>query len=341
MSKAKTIVPIFYSTDDNYVPWLCASLASLVEHTSRKNHYIIHILNNGLSKESMDNLSLYSKENVEIQFVNLSEKIKPFEESLKEVYYFKMQVYFRLFIASMFPQYDKVLYLDCDTIILSDIASLFNINLDGNILGATMDQIIAVTDLLKEYALKAVGVHYKQYFNSGVLVIDAKKFRDEHIEKQFIHLITTYNFDVIAPDQDYLNYLCRGRVKYFDKNWNKMPLNDGWSGKINLIHYNFFRKPWRDNCIKYRKYFWEYCKKTPYYDYALEYSVSITPQDKIKAKKGTVAIVLHSQDVVKNGNNFHTILDNQGVAGSNAEAQDETADCPIQGFGIEKSVSLV
>ena len=333
MTKQKQIIPIFYSTDDNYVPWLCASLSSLVEHTSKKNNYHIHILNNGLSETSIKNLSNYQRENIKIEFVNLSEKIKPFEESLKEVYYFNMQVYFRIFIASMFPQFDKVLYIDCDTIILNDIAGLYNINLEGNILGATMDQIVAVTKPFHEYVLHAVGVHYKNYFNSGVLVIDAEKFRSEKIEEKFIHLITTYNFEVVAPDQDYLNFLCRGRVKYFDKSWNKMPLNDGSNDKANLIHYNFFRKPWKDSCVKYRKYFWHYCKKTPYYDYALNFYNSITPEDRIKAKNGTIAIVLHTVDIVKSGaTTFYKVFDEPKEAPSTPATEEEAF--PVLNMGM-------
>ena len=334
MQTNKKIIPVFFSTDDKYVPWLSACLASLTEHTSHKNHYIIHILNNGLSEDSVKNLSTFAKPNVEIQFVNLSDKIKPFKESLKEVYYFDIQVYFRIFIASMFPQYDKVLYIDCDTIILSDIAGLYNINLEGNILGATMDQIVAVTKPFHEYVLHAVGVHHKNYFNSGVLVIDAKKFRDEKIEERFLHLITTYNFEVVAPDQDYLNFLCRGRVKYFDKNWNKMPLNDGWRGKINLIHYNFFRKPWKDSCVKYRKYFWDYCRKTPYYEYALNFYNSITPEDKINGKKGSIAIVIHSQEITKNGTTFYRVFDEPKLSSSHCGSADESESPAFSAFNM-------
>ena len=44
--------------------------------------------------------------------------------------------------------------------------------------------------------------------------------------------------EVIAPDQDYLNVLCKDKIKYLDKSWDLMPVGDDYVGEVNLIHYN-------------------------------------------------------------------------------------------------------
>jgi len=71
------------------------------------------------------------------------------------------------------------------------------------------------------YATNAVGVPAHEYFNSGVLVMNLKKFREDDIEKKFLHLLETYNFDSVCPDQDYLNVLCRNDKVLLPIGWNK------------------------------------------------------------------------------------------------------------------------
>ena len=309
MTTKQNIIPIFYSTDDNYAPWLAASLKSLVDNTSKQNKYIVHILNRGLKKESIDNLSSLVSNNIKIKFVDVSEKIKPFLANLAPVYYFSVQMYFRIFIASMFPEFDKVVYLDCDTIVLSDIAELFNTDLKGNILGAAVDQIVSRTKPFHNYVRYAGCVEHTRYFNSGVLVIDAKQFREEEIEKKFLDILVKHNFDLVAPDQDYLNFLCKDKVFYLSNFWNKMPINDGQTGTIHLVHYNFFRKPWKDSYVKYRKFFWDYIKKTPYYEYAVEYSKGFTILDRQNVRKALKQIVAHANEIVASKHNFYQVFE--------------------------------
>ena len=309
MSTKQNIVPIFYSTDDNYAPWLAASLKSLVDNSSPNNKYVVHILNRGLKNENIEKLTSLVNNNVSIKFVDVTEKIKPFLANLAPAYYFSVQMYFRIFIASMFPEFDKVIYIDCDTIVLSDIAQLYATDLQNNILGAAVDQIVSCTKPFHNYVRYAGCVDHTKYFNSGVLVINAKKFREEEIEKKFLDILVKYNFDLIAPDQDYLNFLCKDKVFYLDNSWNKMPLNNGHTEQIHLIHYNFFKKPWKDAYVKYRKFFWDYIKKTPYYDYALEYSRGFTILDRQNVNKALKQIVAHANEVVASKNNFYQVFE--------------------------------
>ena len=145
-----------------------------------------------------------------------------------------------------------------------------------------------------------VGAPEGEYFNSGVLVINCEKFREEKIEEKLLSLIEEYNFKTVAPDQDYLNFLCRGKVKYLDHGWNKQPNQncDFPLENIRLIHYNMFNKPWHYFDVKYEEYFWEEAKKTPFYDALLQERASYTDKerdiDMLGAKKlidGTVEIM--------------------------------------------------
>ena len=93
------------------------------------------------------------------------------------------------------------------------------------------------------------------------------EFRKFDFQDKFLYLLETIKFTV-AQDQDYLNRLCKGKVKIIDKAWDKMPIaNDDFDDKdLKIIHYNLADKPWHYDNIRYKDYFWKYAKKTEYYN---------------------------------------------------------------------------
>ena len=90
--------------------------------------------------------------------------------------------------------------------------------------------------------------------------------RDERLEEKFVHLLKTYNFDTVAPDQDYLNLICRGRVLYLESGWNKHPIaeNELKRSELHLMHYNMFNKPWHYYGVQNEDLFWESARHTPF-----------------------------------------------------------------------------
>ena len=56
--KQSNIVPIFFATDDNYVPFLAVSIKSLLDNASKDYFYNIHILTDGINEENRKNLTV-------------------------------------------------------------------------------------------------------------------------------------------------------------------------------------------------------------------------------------------------------------------------------------------
>ncbi len=261
-----SVIPIFFSSDNNYLPFLAVSIRSLIENASPDYRYRIHILNNGLDARRLAPILAMQRENVEIRPVDVSASIEPIAERLNLRDYYTASIYFRLFIASMFPQYHKAIYLDADIAINGDVSGLYNIPLGQRIVGAVPDDIVASHRDFRRYAEEGLGIPYRRYFNSGVLLMNLDQFRMQQIERKFVYLLNTYHFDTVCPDQDYLNVLCRDRVLYLDKGWNKMSIDGRYDGVPNLVHYNMFYKPWQYKHIVYQEYFWKYAAMTPFYD---------------------------------------------------------------------------
>lgn len=278
------VIPIFFAVDDVYTPFLAVTLQSLIDNSSKNYYYSIKVLYTNMTEENKQKIVKYEKENVKIEFVDLNYYISEIQDKLYTRDYYTNTTYFRLFIPNLYPQYNKAIYLDSDIIILGDIAELYNIEMENNLIAAAPDDVIQNTKIFQDYAEKVVGVaDYKNYFNAGVIVMNLDEFRKFKFQDKFLYLLGTMKF-TIAQDQDYLNRLCKGRVKLISPAWDRMPMptDKVKEEEIKLIHYNLAYKPWHFDNIMYKDYFWEYAKKTEFYDKIIEIKNSYTEEDRFQ-----------------------------------------------------------
>ena len=82
MKKEKKVIPIFFATDDKYIPFLAVALQSLIENSSDTNNYVIKILYTNIEENNMNNILKYERENVSIEFVDLNYYINKVKDKL-------------------------------------------------------------------------------------------------------------------------------------------------------------------------------------------------------------------------------------------------------------------
>ena len=278
------VIPIFFAIDDGYMPFLAVALESLIENSSKKYYYSIKILYTNISEENKKKINKYKRENVNIEFVDLNYYIEKLKDKLYTRDYYTNTTYFRLFIANLYPQYNKAIYLDSDIVVLGDIAELYNQDIGDNLIAAAPDDVIQTIKVFQEYAEKVVGVaDYRNYFNAGILLMNLDEFRKYNFQNKFLYLLETIKFTV-AQDQDYLNRLCKGKVKIIDKAWDTMPVGTGTLEEkdLKIIHYNLADKPWHYDNIKYKEYFWKYAKKTEYYNEICKIKENYSEEERFK-----------------------------------------------------------
>ncbi len=265
----KTEIPVFFTIDDSYAPYLGVAIASMKENVSHKYDYEIIIVEQDLSEESRKKLWTLEEPGFSIRFVRMDStpgEITDREENRLRCDYFTLTIYYRLFIADMFPEYDKAIYIDSDVVIPGDISELYQIDLGECLIGACPDHSISDVPELVRYTGEAVGMKKGKYINSGVLLLNLKKMREVSLGSHFLGLLSRYHFDCIAPDQDYLNAMCKGKILYLDKKWDAMPVKGREPLKDpQIIHFNLFEKPWRYSGVAYEDIFWHYAKKTDFY----------------------------------------------------------------------------
>lgn len=300
----KGTIPLFFATDDNYLPFLAVTLQSLWENSSHDYDYKIYVLHSGVRKEFEEKIMHFSKDGFIISFVDVTEPLKKISSLLHLRDYYTNTTYFRVFIAEMFPEYDKALYLDCDTVILGDISALYGYDLGDNLIAGAPCEGVNSYEVYREYVRTVDGLDPDYFFNAGVILMNLKAFREENFYGQFAELLGMYKFTLIQ-DEDYLNVLCQDRVLRLPRAWNKTPVGKDLLPReeLRIVHYLMTWKPWRYDDIPYGEYFWEYAKQTEFYEYMKEI-FDTTPhdfEDKDKLQESNLQALARSEIAREDG----------------------------------------
>ncbi len=300
-------IPIFFTVDDNYAPFLAAALNSAVKNSSDNRKYRAIVLYQELSRENIEKLSKLAKDNFSVEFYAMKNSFDAITDRMSNRLrcdYFTLTIYFRLFIPLMFPQFDKGIYIDSDVVVTSDIAELFDIDIKDNFIGACRDYSIADIPPLVSYTENAVGVKGDEYINSGVLLMNLKKMRENDFEGHFLNLLNTYHFDSIAPDQDYINAICNGKILYLSQEWDTMPDSSTPVENPKLIHYNLFSKPWCYDGIKYADEFFKYASDCGYIEEINEYKKNYSDEQKKSDKECLELLIRRGTEIPENDVTF-------------------------------------
>jgi lipopolysaccharide biosynthesis glycosyltransferase len=306
---SKPEVPVFFATDDNYAPFLAVTFKSILDNASKDFSYKFYVLTTNLSSSYEKRIKEFESEDVKIEFIFLKETIEKIKAKFHLRDYYSIETYYRFFIANMFPQYDKVLYCDCDVIVLGDIAELYNHNIDNYLVGACPEEVMAEVKVFGDYVEQALDVDCEKYFNAGVMLMNLDGFRKENIEEKFFDMLQKYTFRV-TQDEDYLNVLCKGKVKLFHLGWNKTAFkNDKFNDKdLKLIHYKIHWKPWHYDGVLYENHFWDYAKQTSFYEEILDKKLSYTDEEKRRDAIAYERLKQMAIDDAKDPNNYKNLV---------------------------------
>ncbi len=265
-TKPKETIPVFFAVDDNYAALLGVALQSLIGNSSPEYEYSIHVLIEDISEENASKILKMQQDNIKISFISVSERLRGIYQKLHLRDYYTKTTYYRFFIPELFPQFEKGLYLDCDIIINTDIAELYNTELGDSYIAAIPEEFITDVEVFGIYSEKALGVPRNEYINAGILVMNLDLLRRERLQEQFASLLERVQYRV-AQDQDYLNVICKGKTVILEKEWNRTPMPYADTAIIpKIAHYKINFKPWKFDNVPFGDLFWKYAEKTCYYE---------------------------------------------------------------------------
>lgn len=251
-------INVCLSSDDNYSKYAGVVIASILNNAKQTDFLTFYVLDGGISdKRKQEILSLKQIKDCEIKFVAINDN--DFEDYKKVCThkYITIATYYRLKLASLLPDVDKIIYFDCDMIINSSLNELYNTQLDDYLVGG-------VQDLNKKIIRKNPN-----YVNAGMLVFNLDLIRKENIEEKFLKY-TQENFGAIkCGDQTIINEVCKDKVKLLDSTWNVQSSNftnrSSYIQNPKVIHFVAKNKPWGGNSYSYHKNeYFKYLQLTPW-----------------------------------------------------------------------------
>ena len=289
-------VTICFTTDAKYAACMGVAIWSIICHATEGKRYDICVLHTGLARARVRQIERMSRENISIRFFRVDEMLRPKEiEWLHATPRFPKEACFRFLIPHLFRGRRKVLYMDCDVVVMRDIATLYETRLTAN------QYFGAVHDTLVLYWLHQGNNHYfektlllaepENYFQSGIMLMNLTALERDGIVKK-LKLAMRQTKDLRFPDQDILNMVCAGHVRYLDGRWNveyHVPLcapdygevmapeevaeyernyDDPW-----ILHFCGSRKPWVNPTYPLSEIFWKYARQSPFYEELLYHNI--------------------------------------------------------------------
>lgn len=197
---------IIYASDDNYFTYVAVSVSTLLKSNSQNPIEICYI-HQDVTEEHLSLLSeIVEKRGMEIELRQFD--MPPVLEDLP-AFAASKTTWAKFFFASMFPDDDRVLFLDPDTLVLDDLSELFKLDMGGNL-------IAGVPECLPAYHRRASKLSESDvYINGGMVLCNLAQWRAEGFENRAVDRLHETKIN-LNYDQGVINELCKGRVLRLD-----------------------------------------------------------------------------------------------------------------------------
>lgn len=267
-------INICFATDNNYAKYMGLALMSILKSANKEDNLHFFILDNQIKQEEKNKVATLQKiKPFEITYIPID------ENSFSNLYVHQKGLsptaYARFLIAKLIDE-DKVLYLDCDIFVRKSLAPLFNTDISDYYIAGVLDFAVKKSYLISKFKGKDL---FGSYLNSGVLLINNKKWREESITDLLFKYARTHSGILHYADQDCLNYLLHSRILKVGVTWNMYNhyydpyLVNKQSNKKEIIetqkdpairHF----KPWKANNIQaFREEYIKMMKESPWAEF--------------------------------------------------------------------------
>lgn len=188
---------IVYSASDLYSSLAGISLTSLLMNNTDAEEIHIIIMDNGISEENKNRLmATAEKYHRDIRFVPLAESLTDAKINVQK---WNISTFGRLFESSSLPDYDKVIHIDCDTVVHGSLKELWDLDMSHAV-------VAGAPDCLSDAYKSNIGLGATEtYINAGILVLNLKRIREQGYETLFLEYIDKNNRFLTYVDQEVLN----------------------------------------------------------------------------------------------------------------------------------------
>lgn len=242
------LVNILISVDQNYLDKAKTMLFSLSMHTNEQ--IVVYLLNHRLSNSEVKEFSNYMRKLCKIEIVDIDVKDTELDDSPVGDAHFTVEMYYRILTQFLLPQeVERVLWLDCDIIILKSIDEFYHQDFNKKKYVVCLDRGSDSEQLINQKEKLGLPKDYK-YFNSGVMLMNLAILRETTDREEIVKKIKSIEDKLLFPDQDVLNVLYQNQVQYADGiKYNYQVRYDNTlpsqvEKDISILHYCSPQKPW-------------------------------------------------------------------------------------------------
>lgn len=243
---------IIFSSDDNYSPYLAISIFSILKKNENKS-ICFYVLDLGISEKNKVSIcEIVKLYNCKIIFESVNKY--DFSNFPRTIEYISLATYARLNLTKYIKDIDKAIYIDVDTITNGSLDELWETNIEDYYMAACQDTFI---DIEKSDYKDVINLREYTYFNAGVLLINLKKWQEIDVFNRSIDWLENYRTIIKYQDQDILNGIFSGKVKFLNNRFNFTPserhlIKNGYKSKtrmpVVIYHYCGAAKFWHKNC---------------------------------------------------------------------------------------------
>lgn len=249
---------ILVTLDENYVPYLNVMLSSLKE-SNKDEFFQIYLLHTNMNESALDKTRRILGDSGRINMIRADEKML---DSAPTTSRYPKEIYYRIFAAKYLPKgLDRVLYLDPDIIVNGSLKKLYSLDMGDSYFAAASHTESTVMHKVNELRLDMD--EESPYINSGVMLMNLEKLREEQDTSEVFDFIERRKKFLVLPDQDIISSLYGSRIIPLDTFRYNMTerlymLHSPFEKKLNLdwvrensvvIHYCGRNKPWKSGYV--------------------------------------------------------------------------------------------
>jgi lipopolysaccharide biosynthesis glycosyltransferase len=267
--KSADPIVIACASDEHYVRPLAAMLRSVIDNLAPERSAEVNILQSGIAAAERERVTRGWPSRVVAKWIDADESAF---EGLPLWGRMPVSTYFKLAIPALVsPAVSKVIWLDCDLIVLDDIADLWDVPLGGASLAAVQDSIVPHVSShfgIARYAELGIDPAAR-YFNAGVMVVDVDAWRRIDVAGKAIDYLRKYRDAVTFWDQEGLNAALAGAWLSLEARWNhnaSIPRKPFSGDDLpSIVHFAGGLKPWRySGSHELRSLYYVYLDRTAY-----------------------------------------------------------------------------
>ena len=218
---------VLYACDENYAPFAGISMFSLFENNKDIEGLVVYCVTDRVSEASREKMKRqaeqYGRELIFVDATEIVEQIKALNiPSYRGSYTTNFRLFFHTFVGN---EIERLLYIDCDTLITGSLAPLLYLDMGDKVVGAVRDSLTVQYKALLGFSPD------EAYFNAGILLIDAPRWKERHITEKTLEHIQAVRARYCNPDQDLLNLILKDQTYLLPPAYNLQPHHMAYADK--------------------------------------------------------------------------------------------------------------